>query len=104
MITGYKLYMDDGYGGELSKVLETVSFSSQINEYLAINLTPSLQYRFQVEPFNFNYEAPGPKSDIVSIYSCDLPNMNIRPSKIATSSSTISINWNEPADNGGCSI
>ena len=54
MITGYKLYMDDGYGGELSEVLETVGFSSQINEYLAVNLTPSLQYRFQVEPFNFN--------------------------------------------------
>lgn len=28
MITGYKLYMDDGYGGELKEVLNTVGFTS----------------------------------------------------------------------------
>jgi hypothetical protein len=42
LITGYKLYMDDGYGGELVEVLDTVGFSSQINEFLAVNLTASL--------------------------------------------------------------
>jgi len=38
--------MDDGFGGELVQVFSTVGVSSQINEYLAVNLTASLQYRF----------------------------------------------------------
>jgi hypothetical protein len=41
-IIGYKLFMDDGYGGELEEVLNTVGFTSQIHEYLAVNLTQSL--------------------------------------------------------------
>ena len=41
-IQGYKLYMDDGYGGELKVVFDTVGYSSQINEFLAVNLTASL--------------------------------------------------------------
>lgn len=28
LITGYKLYMDDGYGGELEEVLTTVGFTN----------------------------------------------------------------------------
>lgn len=46
MITGYKLYMDDGYGGDFELVLDTVGYTSQINEYVAVNLTESLLYRF----------------------------------------------------------
>ena len=76
--------MDDGYGGELEEVLNTVGFTSQIHEYLAVNLTQSLQYRFQVEPYNFNELAPGPKSELAYVYACDLPSMNHRPNKIAT--------------------
>ena len=62
LISGYKLYMDDGYGGDFELVMNTVGFTSQINEFLAMNLTASLQYRFQLEAYNYNELAPGPKS------------------------------------------
>ena len=103
-IQGYKLYMDDGYGGELKVVFDTVGYSSQINEFLAVNLTASLSYRFQVEPYNYNLLSPGPKSEISEYFACDMPVIAQRPSKVSTSTSTIEINWNEPVDNGGCSI
>jgi len=32
------------------------------------------------------------------------PSSFARPSKLSTSTSSISINWNEPANNGGCKI
>lgn len=38
--------MDDGYGGELFEVMDTVGYTAQIGEYLATNLTAGLQYRF----------------------------------------------------------
>jgi hypothetical protein len=30
--------------------------------------------------------------------------MQSRPTKVSTSTTSISISWNEPIDNGGCSI
>ena len=33
-----------------------------------------------------------------------MPTLNQKPTKVATSASSITINWNEPVDNGGCSI
>jgi hypothetical protein len=85
VIQGYKVYMDDGYGGALQLVMDTVGLSSTISEYMATNLTQSLQYRFQVEAYNYNLLAPGEKSDITSIYACDIPYIDQRPNKVDTS-------------------
>jgi hypothetical protein len=35
LITGYKLYMDDGAGGDFVTVMDTVGYTSQIREHLA---------------------------------------------------------------------
>jgi len=103
MFSGYKLLMDDGYGGDFNIVLDTVGFSNKITEYLATNLRPSLLYRFQVAAFNKNNVA-GQLSDITTIMACDVPNLFGKPSKLSTTKSSITVNWNEPSDNGGCSI
>lgn len=62
LISGYKLYMDDGIGGDFQVVMDTVGYTSQIQEHLAVNLTASLEYRFQLEAYNYNELAPGPRS------------------------------------------
>jgi hypothetical protein len=61
-------------------------------------------YRFQVEAYNFNLDAPGARSNITSVYACDVPYIEQKPIKVQATQSSISIKWNEPKDNGGCSI
>ena len=46
LITGYKLYKDDGYGGQLKLAFDTVGYSAEITEFMAVNLTQALLYRF----------------------------------------------------------
>ena len=103
LFSGYKLYMDDGYGGDFNIVLDTVGFTNKITEYLATNLSPSLLYRFKVAAYNKNNVA-GELSEISTIMACDVPSLFAKPSKLSTTRSSITVNWNEPADNGGCSI
>jgi len=79
MISGYKLYIDDGFGGDFRVIFNTVGFNSDINEYLVSNLTAALQYRFIVEPYNYNVLQPGAMSDIAYIYACGIPKLSERP-------------------------
>lgn len=103
LFSGYKLYMDDGYGGDFKVVLDTVGLSNKITHFLATGLTPSLIYRFKVAAFNKNGVA-GQLSDISSFMACDVPKLFAKPNKLSTTRSSITVNWSEPADNGGCSI
>ena len=103
MITGYKLYADDGLGGQFALIQTTVGLTAKVNEYLHTGLLTSRQYRFKVVAFNFNEEA-GPESDISAFHACDLPGNWDKPQKLTTTESSISIVWNEPKYNGGCSI
>ena len=67
-------------------------------------MTSSLLYRFKVIAHNYNSKAPGPESNASSIYACESPKTWIKPTKLSTSKSSISIAWDEPSDNGGCRI
>lgn len=53
--------------------MDTVGYTSQIREYLAVNLTASLSYRFQLEAYNYNELAPGQKSATAEVFACDVP-------------------------------
>jgi hypothetical protein len=103
LITGYKLYADDGLGGEFELIQSTVGFTSQIGEYLHTGLVPARNYRIKVVAFNFN-PTPSLESETSSFHACDLPSNWERPQKLSTTESSISIIWNEPKYNGGCSI
>jgi hypothetical protein len=102
-IIGYYLYCDDGLGGAFTIVLNTVGLTAHVNEFLVTGLTTSRQYRFKLVAFNYNPQ-PGIESDIASFHVCDLPDQWDRPQKLSTSQTSISITWNEPRYNGGCSI
>lgn len=84
-------------------ILSTLGHSSQVNEYLHTGLISSRRYRFKVVAYNYNPEA-GPESDISEFHACDLPGNWEKPQKLATTESSISILWNEPKYNGGCTI
>ena len=103
LITGYSLYMDDGYGGAFTEILNTVGTSPLISEYLTTGLTLSLTYRFKVVAYNYNPE-PGAASDFASLQVCQKPSDWAAPTKLTTSQTSIAINWNEPLSNGGCTI
>ena len=45
-ISGYKLYMDDGIGGDFVVVFDSTGLNVEINYFKATELTTGLQYRF----------------------------------------------------------
>jgi len=104
LITGYVLARDDGMGGLFTNILDTRGTSPQISEHLITGLTSSLLYRFKVTAYNYNNLAAGESSDSSSYYACEAPKTWVKPSKLSTTTETISVGWNEPSDNGGCSI
>ena len=101
-IKGYKLYADDGHGGVFTMIYSTVDISPKIDYYLMTALTRALPYRFKLEAYNFN--GAGPQSDIASYKPCSVPSGWSKPSKVATTSASITVRWNEPTNNGGCPI
>lgn len=53
MVTGYQLYMDDGYNGEFSIIYDGSEYPNTLS-YIAQNLTTGLPYRFYVVAVNIN--------------------------------------------------
>jgi len=93
-ITGYELYMDDGQGGAFDLVYSSRELTPAINSILVTSLTASLPYRFKVIAYNYN-EA-GLESSIATFYPCDLPSGFSKPSKVSTTTSSITVSWDEP--------
>lgn len=102
LIIGYKLYMDDGYGGDFDLIYDTVNVSPTINAVLISSLTTGLYYRFKVAAYNYN--GASSNSSITSLQPCSIPSGWSKPNEVSTTTSSITISWNEPTSNGGCSI
>ena len=107
-ILGYKLYADSGKNDPLRLVYDG-STNPQITEfeYMAFHslnetIETALFYRFRVAAVNFNGE--GEMSDFVSLQSCTVPSQLPAPTVVSISSSTVSISWEAPVNDGGCSI
>jgi hypothetical protein len=62
----------------------------------------ALPYRFYLLAYNFN--GASDPSDIATLTPCDVPSSWSKPTKVSTTTSSISISWNEPGSNGGCAI
>lgn len=106
-VYGYRLYCDMASDDTFTVVFDGRSMP-QVTEYLLTNVTDTNQtYKFKVTATNFNGE--GPASDIAHLKACTLPSSGAdggfaAPNITAVSSTSISISWTEPADNGGCKI
>lgn len=98
-ITYYKLYMDDGLYGDY-ELKHYVAGS--ITQMTVSNLVPGRPYRFKVVAGNFNEE--GPESDTDLHFACTAP-IGLAPVILTeTTTTTMSLQWSEPTDNGGCPL
>ena len=59
-------------------------------------------YRFKIQAKNFN--GWGTQSDVGGFFACVTPSDLDTPSIIETSSNTMTLEWTEPLDDGGCPI
>lgn len=66
------------------------------------NLVTALPYRFYLVAFNTN--GAGLASNIATYPPCNTPSGFARPSRVSSSLTSITISWQEPLNNGGCSI
>jgi hypothetical protein len=96
VITGYKLYMDNGFNGNFKLIYDRDKYPSVLT-YVASNLTTGLPYRFNVNSLNIN--GISVDSPIATIYSCLVPSNVNPPYKISTTSSSLTVGWNEPKAN-----
>jgi len=94
-VTGYYLFMDDGYYGDFDLMFVGGPFGLS---YTAQGLVSGLPYRFYVQAENQN--GLGPESDITTIYSCLVPSVTQAPTKVDTTQSSITLKWQEPEENG----
>jgi hypothetical protein len=99
-LTGYKLFMDDGFNGPYTLILDGTNFPNT-HEYTAQNLITGLPYRFRVVAVNINGDSIF--GDNFQIYACLKPRNVLPPFKIGTTKTSISIEWTEP-DSNGCPI
>jgi len=100
-ITGYLLEMDDGHGGQFSRIYDGSKDNNNLH-YLKTGLTTGLLYRFRA--FAANYNGVSPASSIASYYVCTEPAEFAKPVVVSQTNSQIEISWEPPGDLGGCSI
>ena len=96
-VTGYHLYMDDGYNGVFTKIFEGTN-QPFTQTYTAVNLETGLPYRFKVISQNIN--GLSVDSAISTYYACLKPSAAPAPTKVSTTESSIKIRWQEFESNG----
>lgn len=95
--TGYLLYMDDGYNGEFSLKYDGSGLPFN-TKFIATSLITGLPYRFKIKSKNIN--GVSLDSDESLYYACLRPESLPPPVETATTSTSISIEWQEPETNG----
>jgi len=98
-ILGYLVYTDSGKDDDFMLVYDGTN-SPDVLSYTLSKLESTLTYRVYVTAVNFNGESAA--STIASLSPCAGPSEMPTPWTSEVTSTQISINWNEPEDNGGC--
>lgn len=93
--------MDNGRGGSFIEVFNGQGFPT-VTGYTARGLIPGLLYRFRVQGLNYN--GAGSFSNSISIYSCEDMKILAAPYYISSTSTSLTVGWNQPQSDGGCSI
>mmetsp|Transcript_30242 Transcript_30242/g.29560 ORF Transcript_30242/g.29560 Transcript_30242/m.29560 type:complete len:364 (+) Transcript_30242:1022-2113(+) len=98
---GYKLYMSAAGQGSYSLAYDG-SLNSATLSYSVNNLNTGEYYSFYVVAVNYNGESP--ISSELQAPVCVAPQDLSPPYYIASTTSTITLGWTSPADDGGCPI
>lgn len=52
----------------------------------------------------YNYNGEGLMSDEMTTYACVEPSKMLQPQRVTSTTSSFTIEWQEPADDGGCPV
>jgi len=93
--------MDDGRGGDLKELTPSTQNSMQTKK-LITNLVKGRFYRFAYRVMNINGWSP--MSDLTLIRTAVQPSQPDAPTLISATSSSITLQFYKPEDNGGADI
>ena len=71
--------------------------------YTATGLSTGMTYQFKISSINFNGESPL-ESAVFDFNACNIPSSFGAPFKIASTTSSITLGWQRPEDDGGCPL
>jgi hypothetical protein len=93
--------MDDGYGGDYNVIYNGRNYPNVL-KYTVSGLITGLQYNFKLAAINFN--GLSPESPSVAYTICVKPSNFKAPSLTGVTRTSMTLAWNAPVSNGGCSI
>jgi hypothetical protein len=95
-LRGYKIYINDGLGGEMS--LRAVVEDTSQRYYTATGLIADRDYLVQVTVVSAVGESP--RSSTLTARSCNVPAVPGAPLRMSSTATSIKVQWSAPADNG----
>ena len=100
---GYVLLMSSDTKGSSEFVpIFNGMFRPEVTEYEVKGLITGSVYAFKLKAVNFNGESD--LSDVLYFNACVAPSGVMPPERIDSTTSSITIGWAEPVENGGCPI
>ena len=96
-VVEYALYMNDGYTAAAWEVYRGPLPFTRVE-----GLSPGAQYTFTASAFDFNGE--GSLSSSGTLSSCVVPSGVQPPRLFAQSSTSVTLRWEHPDDDGGCPV
>lgn len=101
LVTGYRVYMAKDSDGSYVQLFDGKDFRTIVT-YIADDLDTGRYYRFRISAYNFNGE--GATSPEMETYACVSPSKMSPPTRVTSSLTSFTLEWEEPALNGGCPI
>jgi len=100
-VEGYLLYMAEGLHGDFKAVYNGTANALQ-RHFVARELQVGQLYQFKVAAVNFNGLSEA--SDLLTVHACVRPSAPSAPKRVEGTSTSITLSWTAPADDGGCTL
>jgi len=101
LITGYRLYIDDGLDGDYQIAYDGTDKPSVLSRTVE-GLEPRLTYRLKVSAINKAGE--GAQSNVITCFTVTIPGQPGTPVLVSSTSTSIRVKWSPAFDDGGSPI
>lgn len=99
-ITGYAVEMDSTGEGTFVEIWNGRGRPDVLTYTVTVQTNQMYYFRHRA----YNYNGVSPYSEVLSIYSCVAPTAPGKPTWVTSTTTTITLIWDSPLDNGGCPI